>query len=320
MGMLIDGKWTEEDRDRQSKSGDFKRVASIYRDRITADGGSGFKAEPGRYHLFVSPNCPWAHRTVIWRRLKGLEDVISLSLADRPKMEGWSYSKGIDELEPVDGVFRLHRLYTAVDPECTSKVTVPTLWDRKQRTIVNNESAEIVRMLNTEFDEWGDETVDFYPEPLRGEIDAINGIIYETLNNGVYRCGFAKSQGAYETAFHKLFATLDMMEDRLARRRYLAGARITEADWRAFPTLVRFDPVYFSHFKCNKKRIADYPNLANYLRELYQVPGIAGTLDIDLIKQGYYAMRHVNPTGIVPVGPDIDYTAPHDRDHLPRAA
>ncbi len=320
MGMLVDGKWTDEDRDRNTASGEFKRIDSIFRDRVTADGSSGFKAEPGRYHLFVAPNCPWAHRTVIWRRLKGLEDVISMSLADRPKTQGWAYSKGLDDLQPDDGVFYLHQVYTAVDPECTSKVTVPTLWDRKKRTIVNNESSEIIRMLNSEFDEWGDGSVDFYPEGLRDEIDAINEIIYETLNNGVYRCGFARSQEAYETAFHKMFATLDMMEERLATRRYLVGERITEADWRAFPTLVRFDPVYFSHFKCNKKRVADYPNLSNYVRELYQVPGIAGTVDIDLIKQGYYAMRYLNPTGIVPLGPEVDYTAPHDRDRLPRAA
>lgn len=324
MGMLLEGRWTGDNPPRENRSGAFERIDSIYRDRITADGSSGFKAEPGRYHLFVSPNCPWAHRTVIFRKLKKLEDIITMSNSDRPKSQGWAYSAGIDELQPLaenGGTFFLHQAYTATDPQCTSKVTVPTLWDRQKKTIVNNESAEIIRMLNSEFDEWGDASLDFCPGELLGEIDAVNEVIYATLNNGVYRCGFAKSQEAYEEAYYKLFDTLEMMEDRLSRQRYLAGDRMTEADWRAFPTLVRFDAVYFSHFKCNKKRIADYPNMSNYLRELYQVPGVAGTLDIDSIKRGYYGnQRHINPIGIVPVGPDIDYMAPHDRDRLPKAA
>ena len=322
MGMLVDGRWSDEDRDRSAKSGAFERVESKFRDFVTADGSSGFKAEPGRYHLFVAHNCPWAHRAVIWRRLKKLEDVISLSMSDRPKAEGWGYSTGIDDVQPpAGGVFYLHQLYTTAEPDCTSKVTVPTLWDRRDHIIVNNESSEIIRMLNGEFDEWGDASVDLYPEPLQAGIDELNERIYATINNGVYRCGFAKSQDAYAEAYHKIFATWDMLEDRLATTRYLAGDRLTEADWRLFPTLVRFDVVYFSHFKCNKKRISDYPNLFNYLRELYQVPGIAGTVDIDKIKAGYYGnMRQVNPTGIVPLGPDIDLTAPHDRDRLARAA
>ena len=321
MGMLVDGKWTDEDRDRNSATGAFERVESVFRNFVTADGSSGFKAEPGRYHLFVSPNCPWAHRTVIFRRLKKLEDVISMSLSDRPKIEGWTYSTGLDDLQPDGGNFFLHQVYTAADPNCTSKVTVPTLWDRQQRTIVNNESSEIIRMLNSEFDEWGDASLDFYPEPLRGEIDMVNEVIYTTVNNGVYRAGFARTQEAYEEAYYKLFDTLEMLENRLSGQRYLAGDAMTEADWRVFPTLVRFDAVYYGHFKCNKKRIADYHNLSNYLRELYQVSGVAETVDFDLIKQGYYANQsHVNPTGIVPVGPDIDYTAPHDRGRFAKAA
>ncbi len=321
MGMLVDGRWTDDNARAETRSGAFERISSIFRNWITADGSSGFGAEPGRYHLFVSPNCPWAHRTVIFRRLKKLEEVISMSSADRPKDQGWAYSAGIDELQLIDGVFHLHQAYTATDPKCTSKVTVPTLWDRKKKTIVNNESADIIRMLNSEFDEWGDGSLNFCPDDLLGEIDAVNEVIYATLNNGVYRCGFAKSQEAYEESYYKLFDTLEMMEGRLSRQRYLVGDHMTEADWRAFPTLVRFDAVYYGHFKCNKKRIADYPNLSNYLRELYQVPGIKDTLDIEKIKRGYYAnQRHVNPTGIVPVGPDIDLMAPHDRDHLSSAA
>ncbi len=321
MGMLVDGRWSDEDRDRNSRSGAFERVDSVFRNFVTADGSSGFRAEPGRYHLFVSPNCPWAHRTVIFRHLKKLGDVIPMSLADRPKTEGWTYSAGIDHMQPDGENFFLHRIYTAAVPDCTSKVTVPTLWDRERRTIVSNESSEIIRMLNSEFDQWGDATLDFYPEQLRSEIDAVNEVIYTTVNNGVYRAGFARSQEAYEEAYYKLFDTFEMLEDRLAGQRYVAGDVMTEADWRLFPTLVRFDAVYYSHFKCNRKRVADYHNLSNYLRELYQVPGIADTLDIGLIKQGYYAnQRHVNPTGIVPVGPDIDYAAPHDRDRFARAA
>jgi len=321
MGMLVNGKWSDEDRDRNARSGAFERVDSVFRNFVTADGSSGFKAEPGRYHLFVSPNCPWAHRTVIFRHLKKLSEVISMSLADRPKIQGWTYSTGLDDLQPDGGNFFLHRIYTEAAPDCNSKVTVPTLWDRERRTIVSNESSEIIRMLNSEFDEWGDASLDFYPEALRGEIDAVNAVIYETVNNGVYRAGFARSQEAYEEAYYKLFDTFEMLENRLSSQRYVAGDVITEADWRLFPTLVRFDAVYYSHFKCNKQRVADYHNLSNYLRELYQAPGIADTLDIDLIKRGYYAnQRHVNPTGIVPVGPDIDYTAPHDRDRFARAA
>ena len=322
MGMLVDGKWTDEDVRISSKDGAFQRPESKFRDRVTADGSSGFKAEPGRYHLFVAHNCPWAHRTVMFRKLKKLESVISMSISDRPKLHGWAYSQGLDEMKPgSDGVFYLYQVYQAAEPGCTSRVTVPTLWDRRKKTIVSNESSEIIRMLNTEFNQWGDASLDFYPAPLRAEIDRINDIVYPGLNNGVYRAGFARTQAAYDEAVKKVFDTLDMMEGILSRQRYLAGNRITEADWRAFTTLVRFDQVYHTHFKCNRKRISDYPNLSNYTRELYQYPGIAETVNVAEIKAGYFTtMPQVNPTGIVAIGPEFDLGRPHDRDRLPKAA
>ena len=323
MGMLVEGKWIDDDaKYRNPEGGAFVRPESIFRDRVTADGSSGFKAEPGRYHLFLAPNCPWAHRTQLYRRLKGLEDVISISLSDLPRKRSWAYSSGIGrDLEPVDGVFELHQVYVSAVPDYSGRVTVPTLWDKKEWTLVNNESSEIIRMLNTEFNEWGDASVDLYPEDLRGEIDELNERIYATVNNGVYRAGFAKSQEAYEEAYHKLFDTLEWLDDRLSDRRYLCGDRLTEADWRLYATLIRFDVVYYSHFKCNKRRIKDHPNLGGYLRDLYQYPGIAEITDIPGIKSGYYSGRSVNPTGIVPVGPeDIDLMAPHDRASLAKAA
>jgi putative glutathione S-transferase len=279
------------------------RAESKFRDFVTADGSSRFKAEPGRYHLFLAPNCPWAHRTQIYRRLKGLDDVISITLADLPRTRSWAYSEGIGrDLEPIDGVFELHQAYISADPNYTGRVTVPTLWDKETWSIVNNESSEIIRMLNT-------------------EIDAINERVYVTVNNGVYRTGFAKSQEAYEEAFHKLFATLDYLDDLLGERRYLCGERITEADWRLYVTLVRFDAAYYGNFKCNKQHIYEYPNLSNYLRELYQWPGIADITDLPGIKAGYYRISTVNPTGIVPLGPgDLHLDGPHDRERLPRAA
>ena len=311
MGFMLDGKWNNDDQIPSDARGHFIRADSRFRHWITPDGNvgpsgdPGFKAEPGRYHLFVSPSCPWAHRTIIMRKLKKLEDVISMSNADRPKTEGWAYSQGIDDLEPAaDGVFRLYQVYAATDPTYTGKVTVPTLWDRERRTIVNNESSEIIRMFNSAFKAWTDVGYDFYPEDLRGEIDRINELVYSHFNNGVYRAGFARSQEAYEEAARKVFHCLDALEGLLGGRRYLAGDRITEADWRVFPTLLRFDLVYYSHFKCNIRRIQDYPNLANYLRELYQWPGIKETLDLQKIKAGYYSQRNVNPTGIVPLRAD----------------
>ena len=319
MGMIIDGKWVDDDaKFRNPEDGAFVRPQSMFADWVTADGASGFKAEPGRYHLFLAPNCPWAHRTQIVRRLKGLEDVISITLADQPRKRSWAYSKGIGrDLEPVDGVFELHQAYVSAVPTYTGRVTVPTLWDKQQWTIVNNESSQIIRMLNSAFDKWGDASVDLYPADLRSEIDQVNERIYGTVNNGVYRCGFAKSQQSYEEAFLKLFETLDFLEQLLGERRYLCGARITEADWRLYVTLVRFDAAYYGNFKCNRQHIYEYHNLSNYLRELYQWPGIADITDIAGIKRGYYAIADVNPTGIVPVGPgNLHLDEPHDRGRL----
>jgi putative glutathione S-transferase len=328
MGLMIDGKWSNDDRILSDARGHFVRADSRFRHWITADGSAGpsgeggFKAEPGRYHLFVAPSCPWAHRAIIMRKLKGLEAVVSMSSADRPKTEGWAYSQAIDDFKPCDdGVFRLYQLYSATDPSYSGKVTVPTLWDRERRTIVNNESPEIIRMFNASFGSFTDVNYDYCPEALRDEIDRINDFVYSQFNNGVYRAGFARSQEAYEEAARKVFLCLDALEKQLAERRYLAGDRITEADWRAFPTLLRFDLVYYSHFKCNVRRIQDYPNLANYLRELYQWPGIKATFDLDKIKAGYYDQRNVNPTGIVPLGPNLEHLDwPHDRGRLRAAA
>ena len=321
MGLMINGNWVNDDTIPSDARGDFIRAASQFRNWITPNGEagpsgkSGFKAEPGRYHLFVSFNCPWAHRTIIMRKLKRLEGVISMSFADEPKTQGWSYSRGIDDMEPdADGIFRLHQVYRAADSNYTGKVTVPTLWDRELRTIVNNESSEIMRMFNGAFTTSTDESYDFYPVALQPEIDAINDFVYEHLNNGVYRAGFARTQQAYEDAVKKVFHGLETLETRLGGQRYLAGERITEADWRAFPTLLRFDLVYYSHFKCNLKRLQDYPNLRSYLRELYQWPGIRETLDIFKIKAGYYSQLNINPNGIVPLGPSMDHLdLPHGR-------
>jgi putative glutathione S-transferase len=327
MGYMLEGTWKNDDRIPADARGHFQRAESQFRHWITADGSpgpsgsGGFRAEPGRYHLFVSYSCPWAHRTIIFRKLKKLEDVVSMSLADKPKTEGWAYSKAIDDLQPCDdGVFRLYQLYAAADPHYSGKVTVPTLWDRERRTIVNNESSEIIRMFNSAFQAHTDVKDDFYPAALRPEIDRINAAIYRQFNNGVYRAGFARSQEAYDDAVQQVFQCLEMMEGLLRERRYLAGERITEADWRAFPTLLRFDLVYYSHFKCNLRRVQDYPNLTNYLRELYQWPGIKDTLDLHKIKAGYYSQLNVNPTGIVPIGPVLDHLEwRHDRNRLPAA-
>jgi glutathionyl-hydroquinone reductase len=328
MGLMIDGRWDNDATIPSDARGHFIREASRFRHWITPDGSSGptgdggFDAEPERYHLFVSPSCPWAHRTIIMRKLKRLEKVVTISISDQPKTEGWAYSQAIDDLQPcADGVFRLFQVYAATDPNYTGKVTVPTLWDRKRRRIVNNESSEIIRMFNSAFNAWTDVTYDFYPEALRDEIDRINEFVYGHLNNGVYQAGFAQTQEAYDDAVRKVFHGLDGLEERLSGQRYLSGERITEADWRAFPTLLRFDLVYYSHFKCNMRRVQDYPNLAQYLRELYQWPGIKETFDLEKIKAGYYSQRNVNPTGIVPVGPILDHLEmPHDRERLRRAA
>ena len=319
MGRMIDGEWHKED-NRTESDGRFVRATTSFRDNVTADGSSGFRAEPGRYHLYVSHACPWAHRTMILRALRGLEDVISVSVVD-PFMGdgGWHFSDGPGCIpDAVNGTHYLREVYKLAQDDYTGRVSVPVLWDKTEKTIVNNESAEIIRMLNSAFNAWSDGEPDYYPAALRDEIDAINEPIYEHINNGVYKTGFARSQEAYEAAFDALFATLDALEARLDAQRYLAGACITEADWRLFPTLVRFDAVYVGHFKCNRRRIEDYPNLSNYLRELYQYPGVADTVNMAHIKGHYYGSHvSVNPTRIVPKGPVLDFTRPHDRDRLP---
>jgi putative glutathione S-transferase len=318
--MLVEGRWIDDDaKYRADAAGGFVRPESAFRSRVTRDGSSGFPAEAGRYHLFVAPNCPWAHRTMIVRRMKGLEDAISVSQSDGPRIHSWTFSKGIDDIQPKDGLLELYEVYTAAVPDYTGRVTVPTLWDRRKKTVVNNESSEIIRMLNVEFTgvQSGGLDIDLYPEPLRAEIDEINAFVYERVNNGVYRCGFAKSQAAYEAAFKRLFDALDVLEARLSTQRFLVGNRLTEADVRLFPTLVRFDAVYHYLFKCNLRKVADYPNLSNYTCDLFARRGFGDTVDIGLIKAGYYANATVNPTGIVPLGPVVSFTGPHDRDRFP---
>lgn len=323
MGLLIDGVWHSQWYDTRKDGGRFVRQDSRFRDWVTADGASGFEAEADRYHLYVSYACPWAHRVLIFRALKGLERVISLSVVHWHMAEnGWEFraAPGATE-DQVNGVRHLHEIYTKADPRYSGRVTVPILWDKQSSTIVNNESAEIIRMLNQAFNPWCDSdrtrALDLYPEPLRPEIDAINETVYHGVNNGVYKAGFATSQAAYDAAADGLFETLDGLEARLAGQRYLVGGQATEADWRLFTTLVRFDPVYVGHFKCNKRRLADYPNLWAYCRDLYQVPGVAETVRLDHIKSHYYVSQTaVNPTGIVPIGPGIDFTAPHGREAL----
>ena len=319
MGLLIDGQWHDQWYDTKASGGRFQRQDSRFRDWVTAGGGP-FPAEPGRYHLYVSLACPWAHRTLIFRTLKGLEDVVSVSVVHWHMAEnGWEFREGPGATgDGLFGAAYLHEIYTKADPAYTGRVTVPVLWDKQTGTIVSNESAEIIRMLNGAFDAWGDPARDLYPEDLRAEIEAVNESVYHKVNNGVYKAGFATTQEAYEEAFEALFDCLDGLEARLSGQRYLAGGRLTEADWRLFTTLVRFDPVYVGHFKCNKRRLADYPNLWAYTRELYQVPGVAGTVDMQHIKRHYYGSHAtINPTGIVPAGPVIDFAAAHDRVRLP---
>jgi putative glutathione S-transferase len=316
MGLLVDGVWHDKWYDTKSTGGRFKRQESSFRDWVTADGASGFKAEPGRYRLYVSLACPWAHRTLIFRKLKGLEEMIPVSIVHwHMGSEGWEFREEDGATaEPLYGFTRLHELYTKADPAYTGRVTVPVLWDTKKETIVSNESAEIIRMLNSAFDEAGAKPGDFYPEALRGEIDAVNEEVYHKVNNGVYKAGFATAQKAYEEAVSELFETLDGLEERLSGQRYLTGDQITEADWRLFTTLVRFDPVYVGHFKCNLKRIVDYPNLWAYTRDLYQQPGVAETVNLHHIKQHYYVSHEtINPTGVVPKGPEIDFSLPVHR-------
>ncbi|QNQ63035.1 glutathione S-transferase family protein [Brucella sp. 6810] len=322
MGLLVDGKWHDVWYDTSSTRGRFERSKAQFRNWVTQDGGAGptgeggFKAEPGRYHLYVSYACPWAHRTLIFRALKKLESIISVSVVDfLMAEEGWTfYGTTGSTGDALYDAKRLYEIYTRADPAYSGRVTVPVLWDKQCKTIVSNESAEIIRMLNHAFNEFGDATLDFYPAALRNQIDTLNDFIYPNINNGVYRAGFATTQEAYEEAFQQVFAALDALEQKLSQQRYLAGSSPTEADWRLFTTLVRFDPVYVGHFKCNLRRLADYPNLWNYTRDLYQTPGVAETVNMEHIKGHYYrSHKTINPTGIVPAGPEIEYRAAHDR-------
>jgi glutathionyl-hydroquinone reductase len=327
MGQLVDGIWQDEQHLERTTAGRFVRPTTRFRNWITADGGpgptgeGGFAAARDRYHLYVALACPWAHRTLIMRKLKGLDDIVSVSVVEPPsRPHGWRFGTGPGTIpDTVNGARELAEIYLRADPKYTGRVSVPVMWDKERRTIVNNESAEIIRMLNGAFGRFTNVRNDYYPPDPRAEIDRVNALVYENVNNGVYRAGFATTQEAYEEAFRAVFAALDEIEARLARHRYLVGPAITEADLRLFPTLIRFDAVYYSHFKCNLRRIADYPNLSNYVRDLYQQPGIAETVSMDHIKRHYYgSQRHVNPTGIVPLGPALDFAAPHDRARFGR--
>lgn len=320
MGLLVKGQWQDQWYDTDSHDGEFVRTDAQFRDWITADGSSGFQAEPGRYHLFVSLACPWAHRTLIFRRLKKLENLIGVTVV-KPEMldKGWEILPLDDEAamdpSPIADIRYLYEVYTTVQKDYSGRVTVPLLWDKKTGTIVNNESSEIIRMLNTAFNAFTTVQTDFYPPELRQKIDEINALVYDNINNGVYKAGFATSQPAYEKAFHALFKTLDKVENILSEQRYLTGEQITEADWRLFTTLIRFDSVYYGHFKTNLKRIEDYPNLSNYVRELYQIDGVAKTVNFNHIKTHYYYSHDtINLTRVIPLGPEIDYQRPHNRN------
>ncbi|WP_171181257.1 glutathione S-transferase family protein [Ruegeria sp. HKCCD8929] len=325
MGLLQEGRWVDQWYNTSETGGRFVRRAPQFRNWITADGSpgpsgeGGYKAEAGRYHLYVSLACPWAHRTLIFRALKGLEDMISISVVHWYMADnGWTFQPG-DGTAPdtVNGADFLYQVYTSAKPDYSGRVTVPVLWDKRTKTIVSNESPEIIRMFNSAFDGVGAKPGDYYPAALRAEIDALNDRIYGTVNNGVYKAGFATTQEAYDEAVVPLFETLDWLDERLGKQRYLTGNQITEADWRLFTTLVRFDPVYVGHFKCNIRRIADYPNLSGYVRDLYQEPGVAETVNMTHIKHHYYASHEtVNPTRVVPAGPLVDFAAPHNRDRF----
>jgi putative glutathione S-transferase len=328
MGLLIEGRWADQWYDTKSTGGRFVRQDSAFRGKVTADGSSGFKAEAGRYHLYVCYACPWAHRTLIVRALKGLEDVISVDAVD-PYMgaQGWTFDDIRDGSrspgatgDRVNGKAAMHEIYTLAKPDYTGRVTVPVLWDKQTRTIVNNESAEIIRMLNSEFDEFADRSVNLSPAELLPEIDAINADVYDRVNNGVYKAGFATDQAVYDEAVTRLFEQLERLEARLSEHRWLVGDRLTEADIRLFTTLLRFDPVYHGHFKCNLRPLHEYTALWGHTREIAQLPGVAATIEMAHIKRHYYESHHtINPTGIVPKGPLLDLAAPHGRGHLPEA-
>lgn len=322
MGLLVDGVWHDKWYDTANSGGRFERSEARFRNWVTADGSAGpsgeggFKAEPGRYHLYVSLACPWAHRTLIMRRLKGLEAMIDVSIVHWLMADqGWTFET--DDAAAGDALFNsdfMRQIYTRADPLYSGRVTVPVLWDKERGTVASNESSEIIRMFNSAFDGVGASECDYYPAALRAEIDEVNTRVYRTVNNGVYRSGFATSADAYEEAVTEVFATLDCLEDRLSKQRWLVGEQMTEADIRLFTTLVRFDPVYVGHFKCNVRRLADYPNLWAYTREIYQLPAVRPTVHMGHIKKHYYGSHEtINPTRIVPVGPSIDFDAPHDR-------
>ena len=325
MGLLVDGQWQDKWYDTEGSGGRLEREDAGFRNWVTVDGSAGpsgvggFKAEADRYHLYISLACPWAHRTTIYRQLKGLQDIISLSVV-HPFMgdKGWTFAEGAGVIaDPIMSADYLYEIYTAAKPDYTGRVTVPIFWDKKTNTIVSNESSEIIRMFNSAFDEVGALAGDFLPTELLAEIDTVNEFVYSTVNNGVYKAGFSTTQEAYEEAVMALFDALDTLEARLAERRYLMGEMITEADWRLFTTLVRFDAVYVGHFKCNIRRIIDYPNLWCYLRELYQIPGVIETINMEHIKAHYYTSHaNINPTRIIPVGPVIDFNEPHGRARL----
>ncbi|MEM9197694.1 MAG: glutathione S-transferase family protein [Pseudomonadota bacterium] len=330
MGHLVDGAWTNEQFDTRSTGGRFQRTEASFRNWVTADGApgpsgeGGFAAETGRYHLYVSYACPWAHRTLIFRAIKGLTPHISIDVV-HPDMldDGWSFATGFDGAtgDRLLGSAHLRDVYLAAQPDMSGRVTVPVLWDKSRGMIVSNESAEIIRMFNSAFDGLTGDAQDFCPPALQAEIDAVNDRVYATLNNGVYRSGFASTQEAYDEAVGALFDTMDWLEDRLAGQRYLAGSRVSEADWRLLPTLLRFDPVYHGHFKCNRRRLVDYPHLWGYTRELYQWPGVAETTHFGHITRHYhYSHNNINPFRIVPMGPVLDWAAPHGRDALEATA
>lgn len=326
MGLLVEGVWRDDSADpARIKDGRFNRPTTKFRNWVTPDGSpgpsgeGGFKAEPGRYHLYVSLACPWAHRAIIFRHLKALENAVSMSVTSwYMGDQGWTFDKAEGSSgDAINGAKKMQEVYLRADPKYTGRVSVPVLWDKQRNSIVSNESSEIIRMLNGAFDAFTNERADYYPPSWRPDIDRINEMVYPNVNNGVYRAGFATTQAAYEEAFRHVFSTLDEIERLLSRQRYVVGARLTEADWRLFSTLIRFDAVYYSHFKCNLRRIADYPNLSNYLRDLYQFANVAETVSIDHIKKHYYtSQRKVNPTGIVPLGPALDFNAAHDRDRF----
>ncbi|WP_088328695.1 glutathione S-transferase family protein [Lacimicrobium sp. SS2-24] len=316
MGLLIDGQWHDKWYDTKKSGGRFERDAARFRDWISSSADSKFKPESGRYHLYVSLACPWAHRTLIFRKLKQLETHISVSVVSPDMLEnGWEFGGYPDATDDaVYGHQYMHQLYTTAVGDYSGRVTVPVLWDKQTETIVNNESAEIIRIFNSAFDSLTGNTLDFYPKHLKSQIDDINETVYNNINNGVYKAGFATTQEAYEEAVDELFAELDRLEERLSGQRYLAGNQITEADWRLFTTLIRFDAVYVGHFKCNVRRIADYEHLSGYLRELYQYPGIAETVNLDHIKRHYYfSHKTINPTRVVPKGPELNFKQPHGR-------